>query len=316
MKFYYQALPVVVGSLFAATSAQAASINFNFLVNSSGSDIYACDAGIYDPYDPVNLPGTYGRGSAAQSSIQASVGTYNNGNPVALGPVQVIQSNIVLPPVAAFHTVAYPFSFVGPTVIDRLNTVIANPTLGDVPNSAPIANATDAGRLTFNLASDYYGASYFVDFCYRGSKLPYSAARSYDYSVKDSVSAMDLFSGSYLTDADLDVGGKLVCEPRTASTSENWGVTAITDTFAAGLTGLGGTGTQTSTIGLADFTGAVQNVFGTSAAPLSFSLIAAPAKYCVIRYVFKEKSTAKRKWDINTANFTIDLTVKNVSRVP
>ena len=313
MKFYYQALPVVVGSLFAATSAHAASINFNFLVNSSGSDIYACDAGIYDPYEPTPLPAHGGRGSAAQSSIQASVGTYNNGNPVALGPVQVIQSNIVLSP-PAFHTVAYPGGFVGPSVIDRLNTVVANPSFGSDPYPDPVA-ATAAGRLTFNLASDYYGARYFVDFCYRGSKLPYPAG-TYGYKVKDVVSAKNLASGTYLTDADLNVEGRLVCDKRTALISENWASTLISDTFNAGLLGLDGVPlSQTADIAQSSFNGTAKSVFGTAAAPLSLSL-GTPAKFCVIRYVFTETSVAKRKWDINSANFTIDLTLNNTSYTP
>lgn len=302
MKFYYNTLAIVSGMLFTATSAHAADINFNFLVNSSGSDLYACDAGIFDPgfLLPIGV-----RGSAAQSNIQARVGTYNNGNPILSWTDKVIQSNIVLPPPVAFHTVAYPNGYPGfPTpVIDRLNTVIANSNAG-----------TASGELTFNLASDYYGARYFVDFCFRGSQLPYPEG-SYDYNVRDVVSATDLASGSYLADADLDVQGKLVCQERSAAV-DNWNSTTINDIFALGLLGLDGVPlSQTHTTISDDFTGAAQNVFGSILSPHAVPL-EAPAKFCVLRYIFREKSVAKRKWDLNSANFTIDLHVNNVSYSP
>jgi hypothetical protein len=303
MKSYFNALAIVSGMLYTATSAQAADINFNFLVNSSGADLYACDAGIFDP--AILLPIGV-RGSAAQSNIQARVGAYNNGNPILSWTDKVIQSNVVLPPLAAFHTVAYPSGYPSlfTPVINRLNTVIANSNAG-----------TASGELTFNLASDYYGARYFVDFCFRGSQLPYPEG-SYDYIVRDVVSATDLASGSYLADADLDVQGKLVCQERTSSTAENWNSTTINDIFGLGLLGLDGVPlSQTHLTSSDDFTGAAQNVFGSILSPHSVPLDA-PAKFCVLRYIFKEKSVAKRKWDLNSANFTIDLHVNNVSYSP
>ncbi|MEN9529424.1 MAG: hypothetical protein RI932_1297 [Pseudomonadota bacterium] len=303
MKSYYRLFAALTAGLGFWNVAQAADINFNFLVNSSGSDLYACDAGIYDP---LFLPPIGVRGSAAQSNIQASVGAYNNGNPIALWTPKQIQSNIVLPPPVAFHTVAYPLGYPGflTPVIDRLNTVIANSNAG-----------TSSGQLTFNLASDYYGARYFVDFCFRGSQLPY-APGEYEYNVRDVVSATDLGAGTYLTDANLEVQGKLVCQERTSSTSENWATTTINDIFAIGLLGLDGVPlSQTHTTSANNFNGTAQNVFGSIASPHQVPLDA-PAKYCVLRYIFREQATAKRKWDLNSANFTIDLHVNNVSYSP
>jgi hypothetical protein len=304
MKTYYYSLFATLAAGFSfINAAHAADINFNFLVNSSGSDLYACDAGIYDP---LFLPPIGVRGSAAQSNIQAVAGTYNNGNPVLDWAPRNIQSNTVLPPPPGFHTVAYPFGYPGFTtpVIDRLNTVIANSNAG-----------TSSGQLTFNLASDYYGARYFVDFCFRGSQLPYPAGE-YSYNVRDVVSATDLGSGTYLTDADLEVQGKLVCQERSSSESEDWSSTIINDLFAVGLLGLDGVPlSQTHTTTANDFNGTAQNVFGSIFSPHSVPL-PAPAKYCVIRYIFREQSTAKRKWDLNSANFTIDLHMNNVSYTP
>ncbi|NBO39300.1 hypothetical protein EBU99_12040 [bacterium] len=305
MKSFYSVLSLATAGFFAAQSANAADINFNFLVNSSGSDLYACDAGIFDPAFllPVGV-----RGSAAQSNIQASVAAYNNGNPIPLASWtdKTIQSNVVLPPLAQFHTVAYPSGYPGflTPVIDRLNTVISNSE-----------SDTDYTKLTFNLASDNYGARYFVDFCFRGSQLPYPAGQ-YEYHVRDVVSAADIDSGTYLTDADLDVQGKLVCQSRSSSTGEDWSTTTINDVFLLGLLGLDGVPlSQTHTTSANAFSGTAQNVFGSILSPHDVTLNA-PAKYCVIRYIFRERSSAPRKWDLNSANFSIDLHVNNISYTP
>lgn len=305
MKRYLGTYTIAAISVFNSLSAQAADINFNFMVNSSGSDLYACDAGIWEPLFMM-VPPFGARGSGAQSNIQASVGAYNNGNPAGpFSPIQV-QANTVLPPPVAFHTVAYPSGYPGflNPVIDRLNTVVYNSNAG-----------TQNGELTFNLASDYYGARYFVDFCFRGSQLPYLSG-DYQYHVRDAITATDVLSGNYLADADLDVQGKLVCETRSSSEAEDWSSTTINDLFAVGLLGLDGVPpSQTNTTATYDFNSTMQHVFGSIASPLDVDLNA-PAKYCVIRYIFREKSTGPRKWDINTANFTIDLHMNNVSYTP
>lgn len=307
MKYYYSAFAVAFAGLSLTQTAQAADISFNFLVNSSGADLYACDAGIWDPAFTFTLP-PVARGSAAQSNIQARVGAYNNGNPILSWSDIMVQGNTVLPPLGgAFHTVAYPSGYPGFTtpVIQRLNTVIDNTNTG-----------TANGELTFNLASDYYGARYFVDFCYRGSQLPY-APGSYDYNVRDQVTATDIASGTYLTDAALEVQGKLVCQERSSSESEDWSSTIINDIFSLGALGLDGVPlAQSFTSPASAFSGTAQNVFGSILSPHNFSIPNAPAKYCVLRYIFRENSTAKRKWDLNSAEFTIDLTMNNVSYTP
>ena len=307
MKYYYGAFAMAMSGFMLSQSAQAADISFNFLVNSSGSDLYACDAGIWDPAFSLTLP-PFPRCSAAQSNIQARVGTYNNGNPILSWNDIMVQSNTILPPLGGpFHTVAYPAGYPGflTPVIQKLNNVIENTNTG-----------TANGELTFNLASDYYGARYFVDFCYRGSQLPY-APGSYDYNVRDQVTATDIASGTYLADAALEVQGKVVCQERSSSESEDWTSTIINDIFALGALGLDGVPlAQSYTTPANAFSGTAQNVFGSIPSPHSFSIPNAPAKYCVLRYIFRENATQKRKWDLNSAEFTIDLTMNNVSYTP
>jgi hypothetical protein len=310
MRYYYSAFALALCGFGLSQNAQAADISFNFLVNSSGADLYACDAGIWDPEFSLTLP-SFPRGSAAQSNIQARVGTYNNGNLIRSWKDIMVQSNIILPPITGpFHTVAYPAGYpkLSIPVIQKLNNVIENSNSG-----------TANGELTFNLASDYYGARYFVDFCYRGSQLPYPTG-TYGYNVSDQVTATDIKSGTYLTDAALEVQGKIVCHERSSSQSEDWSSTIINDFFPSDdsvLLGLDGDSmAQSYTTTASAFYGTAQSVFGSTPSPHSFSISTAPAKYCVIRYIFRENSIQKRKWDINSAEFTIDLTMNNASYTP
>ena len=303
MKSYLRSLSLLAAGAISYQSAQAADITFNFLVNSSGADIYACDAGIWEPQGPPHL--FYNRPTGAQSNIQARVGAYNNGNPIGSWNDILVQGNTTLPffGVPQFHTVAYPSGYPGLTPVNtRLATVIDNANYGD--------GGTSAGELTFNLASDVYGARYFVDFCLRGSQVPYLAG-TFGYEIADYVTATDIASGNYLANAQLEVQGKLVCDKRTSPTAENWASTLITDAFSLGALGLDGVPLpQTITTTANSFSGTGQSVFGS---PTTLSLTNAPAKYCVIRYIFRELATAPRLWDLNSAEFTINLSVNNVS---
>jgi hypothetical protein len=301
MKSYLSALSLLAVGAVSYQSAQAADVTFNFLVNSSGADLYACDAGIWEPQGPPHL--FYNRPTGAQSNLQARVGTYNNGNPILSWTDILVQGNTQLPVlgVPAFHTAAYPAGYPALTpVITRLNTVLANQDYA--------GGGTSAGELTFNLASDVYGARYFVDFCFRGSQVPY-ATGSYDYQIADYVTAADIPSGNYLANSQLEVQGKLVCDKRTSPTAENWASTQIIDLFSLGAVGLDGVPLpQTITTAANSFSGSGQSVFGS---PASLTLTNAPAKYCVIRYIFRELATSQRVWDINSAEFTINLSVNN-----
>lgn len=295
MKNYYLALTALAAVGFS-TAASAANISFNFLVNSSGMDIYACDAGILDQ-------GV----SGATTNIQASVGSYNNGNPVAYGPLGVQGNTQFGPP--PFHTVAYPGGYLSFTpVLQKLGNVIENQGSG--------------GGLIFNIASDTYGARYFVDFCVRGPNVPYQPG-IYDYHLDDSITAVDLASALYLSNAVVNAAGTVACDARTSS-SENWGSTLIRDNLTAaspfGFLGLDGLGTYPvfpggwgSPAGIGPVNGSAVSVFG--ALGKNFSM-PAPVKYCVVRYVFRETSGAQRLWDPAQARFTINMSLANTAYTP
>ncbi len=296
MKSKYLALSSALTAGFFAHSANAANLSFNFLVNSSGMDIYACDAGILDQ----GLSG-------AQSNIQASVGTYNNGNPVgSYSPIGVQGNTQFGPP--PFHTVAYPGGYPSFT-----------PVLGKFSNV--IENLGSGGGLVFNIASDNYQARYFVDICVRGPNVPYQPG-TYSYHLDDAVTAVDLTALSYLTNANIQAAGTVVCDARTGAPAE-WSSTNIVDNLtvlANSFLWLDGLGTYPlfpggwgSPLGTGPVNGTAVNVFGPAGKNFSMP---APVKYCVVRYIFRETSGAQRIWDPTTARFNINMNFYNTTYTP
>lgn len=295
MKYSYFAIPALAVAGLASQVSYAANLSFNFLVNSSGMDIYACDAGILDQ-------GV----SGAQSNVQASVGAYTGGNPVSYSSIGVQGNTQFGPP--PFHTVAYPGGYLSLTpVITKLGNVIEN--LG-----------TGAG-LIFNIASDTYGARYFVDICVRGPNVSYQPG-TYSYHLDDAVTAADLSAVSYLSNASIDAAGTVVCDTRTGLAGE-WSSTLIRDnlTFIPGsFLSLDGPGTLPafptgwgSPGGVGPVNGTAVNVFGPTGKNFSAP---APIKYCVVRYIFRETSGAQRIWDPTTAKFNINMNFLTSSYTP
>jgi len=295
MKNYYLTLSALAAIGAFANSAHAANISFNFLVNSSGMDIYACDAGILDQ-------GV----SGAQSNIQASIGAYNSGNPVSYVPIGVQGNTQFGPP--PFHTVAYSGGYVtGTPVIAKLNNVIENLASG--------------GGLIFNIGSDTYNARYFVDICVRGSNIPYQPG-TYEYHLDDAVTAADLTTAQYLSNAAIDAAGTVVCDTRSGVSGE-WSSTLIRDNLSS-LPGsflwLDGPGTHPTfpagwgnPFGIGPVNGTAVNVFGPGGKNF---LMPAPVKYCVVRYIFRETSGAQRIWDPAQARFNINMNFLTSSYTP
>lgn len=295
MKRYYVALSCLAAVGLYSQTVKAANLSFNFLVNSSGMDIYACDAGILD--EGV---------SGAQSNIQSRVGIYNNGNAVSYGP-RGVQGNTQFGP-PPFHTVAYPGGYVSFTpVLAKFSNVIENLGSGN--------------GLIFNIASDTYGARYFVDICVRGPNVPYQPG-TYTYQLDDAVTAVDLTALSYLNNASIDAAGTVVCDARTGATGE-WSSTNIRDDLTVvpgsflALDGLGTFPTYPggwgSPLGVGPVNATAVNVFGPTGKTFSMP---APAKYCVVRYIFRETSGARRIWDPTTARFNINMNFANTLYTP
>ena len=315
MKSYSSSLATVATGLLIAQAANAADIVFNFRVNSSGSDLYACDAGIFEPA-AGDLDGPFGplppftRGSAVQSTVNARVGDYNGGDEPTGWAYKVVAANVGTPFSSNFRTAVYDTGFInGNTIWPRVDRVLDN------VNSSVTSPA--GNQLTFNLASDYYGARYFIDFCYRSPNLEYISG-NYDYLVRDMITATGIVGSNYRLDANLEVESKVVCDTRESTASSDFSSTDITDSFASltnPLLGLGGAGVQTASAGPVDFSIPFLPVIGVfdGATTHQITTTGAPARYCVVRYIFREQSFAKRKWDLNTATFAIDLHVNNVT---
>jgi hypothetical protein len=296
MKKGIETLKILISAIFIDINAECADFNFNFIINSSGADLYACDAGVYDA-------GLLNKGgSIEQSYLQTIVGRYNKGNDIRSASGLFVQNNTLLPPADNFRTAVYHRGFSESTIIKRLNSVIGFYT-----------PRWSEWKLRFNLASDYYGASYFIDFCFRGSMSNFSTGDGKIKMVKvyDSVTSKDLVGINYPMNAQLQVAGQIVCEERNSPTDENWFQTTITDNFSDGLLGLGG-GSASYLSALPTFSvfsGASKSVFGDTAETAASVTLNNPAKFCVIRYVFRENSDKRRLWDLNSAEFAIDLNV-------
>ena len=298
MKQYLGLFSIAAFGCVNSLTAQAANITFNYIVNSSGTQLYACDAGLMVPTE-VSYSG--------MSNIMAKYGAYNNG----AGPSSSSSpwQSVVLPantPTGVltwptpFKTVVYQVGFTsGSSLMDKLNNIIFNTPDG-----------TDSGELTFNLAAQNYGAKYFIDFCFRESKVPAvttGSGQSYKYEVKDTVTAVDHVAQSYIIHSAMKLSGVIACDKRDG----DYGITDITDTLNANFLGLGVVSGRSahgpSSFAASNFNTSSTNLFGNS---YSFTT-SAPVESCIVRYVFEESSSDIRLWDELSANFKIYLDIKN-----
>lgn len=287
-------LLAMAGLAIFSNSAFAANISFNFLVNSSGMDVYACDAGIWDP-------GVNGR----QSNVQAKIRAYNSATPLVYSPTSV-RGNPSWS--SLFYTIAYPAGIApSTTVASRFDNVIEK--------------SSDGTGLVFNIASDTYGARYFVDLCVRGPNLPYLSGH-YEYKLSDSVTAVDLLSAKYLTNAGVQAAGTVVCDERTGSPTE-WSSSLIEEHLDVNYLELKGTGVVPafptgwgSPLGTPTINGTTVNVFGTVGSEKVFTTTAAPIKFCIVRFSFREMATTQRLWDPAQAKFTVNMNLENSLYTP
>lgn len=292
-------------SIFAAVAASvscstafAADVTFNFVVNSSGADLYPCDAGLYNPNGP-------------QSFLTGSITPYVGHQVTPTWDDRSLLANTSL---TNFRTLFYNTGYSDSSVIQKLSNVVYNPYITSPGSQAPALR-----ELKFNLTSEFYTGKYFVDFCYRGPNLGYLSS-NYNYELHDMITGYDFVSNDYLVHAGVKVTGKLVCDSRQTTASTDFNSTQIDDNFSAGLVDSlhgNGAGTVAAESSPTDtlMSASGQSVFADVSDPLDIQTVGAPAKYCVIRYVFSELSGARRQWDPLSARFTIhlDLQAKTTS---
>lgn len=200
--------------LLGAFSASAIELSFNFTVNSSGPDIYACNAGIRRPQqNPRQVCYLRDQNSGALSQTTCNSGDHNcvctgvNGG-------SWLQDYVV----AEFTEVDSGNS--ARTVkaeMDRLGSswsrLFGTPS-GAHPRVYPFQKQLN--KVTFNLGSETFGTEYFLDVCYRGPQIQYwdDGART-NFSLKARIAATDITNdrfGNYLNLSGLQVSAVAVCD--------------------------------------------------------------------------------------------------------
>ena len=289
MKSSLSVLSILALGVLDSGHALAAGIKFNFLVNSSGTQLYPCDAGLYDP-----------KSDGYESYLKADKKTYGDYfGGLGSWSTHYVPAN--LPGTTDFKTVVtHPTGISGSTsVSSKFNNVIYNSY-----NLTPPA----VGELTFNLASQQYGATYYVDFCFRDSEIGWypdtdNGSVKYEYLVKDEVTPANLSGGAYLANSLVKVRGLIICDE--TSITESYTLGDSTPLFSGGATSgfLPATAVPMNT--------GAQKVL-SNPSPLTIGSTSKPTQ-CIIRYRFEETSTNFRLNTLNSAQFTIDL---SVSRKP
>jgi hypothetical protein len=289
-----------------SSTALAKSVSFDFRVHSYGSALYPCDAGIQHLGQPGDfLTANYKTVATPPASYLSATG---------------FDSSVTLPSrtdaADEMKTVAYPLGFPNTDdVTDKFTTVLQN--LGNTV----LPGVTDPG-LHFFLASDNYGAQYFVDFCYAGPQIPASIGNypwSLNYNLSTNVTHVALLpvvpdteppKPTYLDNAAVKVSSLIVCDD---TVGDSWYSTSITDDFTDGiLSGLNGVA---PTAGTPDnrliFDGsAITNTTMIENKTKTFTVNNTFARHCVIRYIFNETATADRaNIDGEHAQFRIDLSL-------
>ncbi len=279
-------------ALGSVSAANAINLTFQFDVQSSGSSIYACNAGLqhptsqdvvcYDRYDlsacnPRNCEeeqecncvctgGLYGTNHRVSRAghyrldyMQASYADWTD-NGEAMGPVQTVNKSAKNSSTYGSYNSVFP-------------GVDFNHQLKD---------------LHFMLGSERYGAEYFLDVCYRAPQIEYPNNVGLNYRIDEVVTITDLVNGEGDTNFDLGNSGTRYYTDKPYYELANLQVKSVTY-----CKDKDGEVVINKTTSWQSFTTA-QNI-----ALLTIST-RKDLKGCVVRYIFREMNTTGidsiRKW--------------------
>ena len=293
----------VILALGLLQAAQAMEVTFNFNVYSSGADIYPCNAGIY------HQNGGNHACHLVNSTTACAVGSV--GCVCTAGGAAQSRRDFVSAAVTNWDLTGTP--------VNVSAQAISSPVIYDTL----ITDGTDFDHrltnLTFNLGSENYGSSYWVDVCYRGPQIDYWAN---DVGVKMTLDAQmtmtDLagIAGSnanYIQASGLQSLGAIVCDLQGMGNHKyaaNGGVydTTATDVFINQNGGMfadvgnnfGGFGNASA--GLTSFAQGYV-ISNTLAGPTgNFVPNNAVPRFCKVRYFLNEQNiSTQRLWNIHGA---------------
>lgn len=196
-------LSVVFAGL-VSTSAFAIENTFTFTVESSGPDMYACNAGLKHKNPAGQVGYTVGDGTTLTNDggdylvdvMQYSFGEYDEWTDT-YSPIHT-NKRVSANGSNSWVAVAYD---------GQQRTNYGFYRVGNDPQG----NTLVLENLKFELSSERYGAEYFVDICYYGPRFHNGAVGTY-YGASAQVTMTNTFSKDYLLQANLLVKGRLKCD--------------------------------------------------------------------------------------------------------
>jgi hypothetical protein len=314
-------LLVVLATAFLATQAQAVSLTFKFKAYGSAPDIYACNAGLLT--------------KATTSQICYIEGTQTSCNPGDCSAGTSCESQCKC---SGAEGGGYLMNY-GKAIVqdwkDKGNgtsTGVATKTFKAGQTSyATALTDTDAWtkrvrELTFNLGSELYNASYFVDVCYRGPQIPYYAdGITANFSIQAQASATDFIANGtnpgditipgtvdgkkYSELSGLTMQSYLVCDVQGQGTYQNadaGGVFNGTTTEAIFTIGSVGLPTGGGDLFMQSSTVAATTAASNLITGYITNNSAKTPRFCKVRYVFSETNVSStlpnlRKWQLHGA---------------
>jgi hypothetical protein len=280
-------------TLGALNAAHAINLTFQFDVQSSGSSIYACNAGLQHPTNQsVVCYDRYDLGACNPNACQSE----EECNCVCTG---------------GLYGTNHSTSRAGHYRLDYLTAQYANWTdngeaMGHLTSVNKYAkNSSNYGtynqlfhgvdfnhqlkELHFVLGSERYGAEYFLDVCYRAPQVDYPTNVTLNYRIDESVTITDLVTSAGDTNFDLDNSGTNYYTDKPYYELANLQVKSIT--YCKDKSGHVVVNKETPWKSFST----AQNI-----ALLSGHNVAKDLKGCFVRYKFREMNTTGidsiRKW--------------------
>ena len=269
-------------------AAFAVNLTFQFQINSSGPDIYACNAGIRhaastqvcwdsqtgNSCDPAT---TTSPSCMCTGEADGTKGTWNR-------DVLKSKSGDWLDSTTT-----------GTATSEETQAGNSSSTYTTLFASDDVAYTKRITELSLDLGSEVYGTEYFVDVCYRGTQVAQSNNGN-SYGLKGKVTVTNLRASetdapNYQLIADLHAKAITKCymdknAPTTPDVFPGISSYNYEATSGTSLTSLTTSATQVSLL--------------NDTAMTATSGDKTP-RFCVTRYSFKENSTAPRKWKLQQA---------------
>lgn len=296
-------IATALSMIIAAQSASAISLRFKFKTNSSGPNIYACNAGIMTP---THVKVCYVQGSKTQcdpgqcapndSTCIANCICTSTGGGDSLMNYAFTEYNTWRDNSESAGTPT-PSTITSAGAQSEFNTFFADTAAWD----------KSLASLNFNLGSELYNAQYFVDVCFRGPQIEYfKDGVKTNWAALAQISASDFNEGgseiSYSKLAALKVKSYMVCDTQGAGTykyahnGSNWNNgTYDSSTNEAIFTGTKGSPTGGGDIPMVS-SGEFSLPLETSVKNLINTILTftpGSIRFCKVRYIFEETDSAK-----------------------